>query len=430
MRHRTIRWKFIKIFSNLSFSIMLLLTICFMSVLGTIIEQNKTIDYYQLKYPMHNSNLLSIDWKIITNYKLDEVYTSWIFLSLLFFFGLSLITCTFSTQLPSLKNARRWKMKQHIKNPDIVHDQSNYNNITQSLPLYALNKAGYYTFYQQFSIYGYKGLSGRVGPIFVHMSIILLLIGSLASLFGSFYIQEMVPVGEDFSMHNITNAGIFSKIPNNITGQVQNFKIDYYDNQSIKQFYSSLYLKKQNTDKIITQTIEVNKPLHFEGLTIYQTDWKINGLRLKISDNSIQIPIQELNTNSTKTWFTSVVYSNDQRISLLISSNNDNINCYNEKGILLQSLQIGKEYTINHIPIEIVSVLTSTGLQIKADPGINIIYGSFGALMLSTLTSYISFSQIWIVKHNRYLYMQGKTNRAQINFEKDISRIRQYLIES
>ena len=64
-----------------------------------------------------------------------------------------------------------------------------------------------------------------------------------------------------------------------------------------------------------------------------------------------------------------------------------------------------------------LEILSSTGLQIKTDPGIPVIYSGFLFLMVSTLISYITYSQIWIIKKNQKLFIGGITNRALFDFE-------------
>jgi cytochrome c biogenesis protein len=49
----------------------------------------------------------------------------------------------------------------------------------------------------------------------------------------------------------------------------------------------------------------------------------------------------------------------------------------------------------------LLEIISSTGLQIKTDPGIPIIYTRFFFLMISTLISYITYSQIWIIQKNQ-----------------------------
>jgi cytochrome c biogenesis protein len=72
---------------------------------------------------------------------------------------------------------------------------------------------------------------------------------------------------------------------------------------------------------------------------------------------------------------------------------------------------------VNFKIITLLEIISSTGLQIKTDPGIPIIYIGFFFLMLSTLISYITYSQIWIIQKNQKLFIGGNTNRAIFEFE-------------
>ena len=56
-------------------------------------------------------------------------------------------------------------------------------------------------------------------------------------------------------------------------------------------------------------------------------------------------------------------------------------------------------------PITLMDILSSTGLEIKADPGIVLIYFGFLFLMISTLISYITYSQIWIVQDKKKIFI-------------------------
>ena len=76
----------------------------------------------------------------------------------------------------------------------------------------------------------------------------------------------------------------------------------------------------------------------------------------------------------------------------------------NEKSYFTQSLAL----------LEIVS---SAGLQIKTDPGILNIYCGFLFLIISTLISYVTYSQVWIVRKNKQTFIGGSTNRATFEFE-------------
>ena len=64
-----------------------------------------------------------------------------------------------------------------------------------------------------------------------------------------------------------------------------------------------------------------------------------------------------------------------------------------------------------------MDILSSTGLEIKADPGIVLIYLGFLFLMISTLISYITYSQIWIVQDRKKIFIGGKYNKSTFDFE-------------
>ena len=428
MKYKTIVWNFFKKISNLNFSIFLLLLISSISILGTIIEQDESIDYYKKNYPINEMKLIEINWEIIQRFKLNQLYTNWFFITLLIIFCLSLIACTLSTQLPSLKHARRWKFKKQISINNTLWQYRTPIIISPSSVIYFLNRTNYHAFHQEYYIYSYKGLLGRLAPIFLHISLISILGGSLLGLFTGISFQEMIPVGEVFHLKNIIKSGLISYIPDDLIGKINTFTIEYNTNQSIKQFYSNISILNKKKQVIKNQTISVNKPLYFREFTFYQTNWQINGLKLKINNKyEIQVPIKKIINNNTVLWLTTFYYNDEDVISLMISGLKEPILYYDKTGQLLQTVAIGEIQTIHNIPIQITEIITSTGLQIKKDPGVLIIYLSFFILMLSILISYTSYSQLWIIHSNNTIQIFGLTNRAELNFEEDTLKLQNML---
>ena len=89
---------------------------------------------------------------------------------------------------------------------------------------------------------------------------------------------------------------------------------------------------------------------------------------------------------------------------------------YNEIGQFLGNFEINEKFNTN-FQISLIDILSSTGLQIKTDPGIPLIYTGFFFLMVSTLISYISYSQVWIIKDHQKMFIGGNTTRATFDFE-------------
>jgi cytochrome c biogenesis protein len=95
------------------------------------------------------------------------------FLHLIFLFGLSLISCTFLQQLPSLKIARRCQFFRTTGQFYRLKISTILNNFSFNKIIYRIKEKQYSIFQQKNIIYCYKGLIGRIAPILVHFSMIL-----------------------------------------------------------------------------------------------------------------------------------------------------------------------------------------------------------------------------------------------------------------
>lgn len=414
-------WLLIKKINTIGFSITVLLLIAFFSMFGTIIEQEKTSAFYKMKYP--DESLLN--WTIIEQLGLNHIYTHYIFLILLGIFLLSIISCSLSTQIPSLKNARRWKFRTSC-NTKQSFVLSKPVNRTYSYPkyIYELNEESYNVFHKGLCLYAHKGIWGRIGPVFVHLSIILLMIGCLISATTNFCAQEMITKGEISHIQNIVHSGPFNKLPTNIILEITNFTIIYYPDNSIKQFKSTVRLLDNNYQEQITREILVNKPLKFQGMTVYQTDWEVQGIRLQLNEREIlQIPLKPIFQDKTVSWFCTVKYHKNDGIILLLSNLHDIVKCYTNNGDFISDIPAKQNVSVQDLPIKIIDIISSTGLEVKKDTGIPIIFFSFLILMISSSVSYISYSQIWIIQNRYKTQIFGYTSRAQLTFEEDIYTI-------
>lgn len=77
------------------------------SFLGTVIEQGETPEFYFEKYPEDNPVLGFFTWRWIFALGLDHMYSAPIFLGMLALLAASLMACTYTTQIPLVKVARR-----------------------------------------------------------------------------------------------------------------------------------------------------------------------------------------------------------------------------------------------------------------------------------------------------------------------------------
>jgi len=410
--------KIFRLVADLRFSIFILLLISFCSIAGTVIEQDQSIETYKMNYPLTNPVFGVLTWDRILQFGLDHVYKTWWFFGLIFLFGISLISCTFLQQLPSLKIARRCQFFRTTGQFYRLKISTTLNNFSFNKILSRIKKNKYSIFQQKNIIYGYKGLIGRIAPIIVHFSMILVLLGTIiGSLFG-FKAQEIIPKTETFHIQNILNNGQLTIVPKT-SARINDFWITYTKNKTISQFYSDISILDNQGNETNRKTISVNYPLIYKGVYYYQTDWNLIGLRFQNLDNEIiEYPLINTLNNQSKVWLTWI--SNNSSVNDGIVAIIDNLegycSIYDETGQFLGNIELNETVNFKR-PITLLEIISSTGLQIKTDPGIPIIYLGFFLLMLSTLISYITYSQIWIIQKNQKIFIGGNTNRAVFEFE-------------
>jgi cytochrome c biogenesis protein len=412
-------WKIVQLLSNLQLSIVMLLIIASISIIGTVIEQNKTLEFYQQNYPINESKLINIfSWKIILILQLNKIFEAWWFIALLLFFASTIIACTISRQLPILKISQQIKFYKKLRS--ILYDDKKSNNLNSYIV--SLSKNYYFVFQNKNQLYAYKGILGRLAPIVVHISMLFILVGASIGFLQGFIAQEMVPKGELFHIQNMVTTGIASKIPKNISFRLKDFWIKYNADNSINQFYSKIEVY-QGSNKALEKLISVNEPLHYQGITIYQTDWNINGVRISINNNVVQIPMQVTITNKNQKIWLNNISDGKSKFILTINQLDNLVNLYNENGNLLKIVKLNEIFFLNDVEYQILEVLTSSGLQIKTDPGIPIVYFGFLCLMSSSLLSYLSFDQVWLSKIRKTISLNGNTNRSILEFENTMSNL-------
>ena len=410
--------KIFKLLADLRFSIFLLLLISFCSILGTIIEQDQTIEIYKMNYPIKNPIFGFLSWPQIIQFGLDHVYRTWWFILIIILFGLSLTLCSFLQQLPLLKISRRCQFFRTLNSFNKLKLSTYLNNFSFNQILFRIKNQNYSIFQQKNIIYCYKGLLGQLSPIIVHFSMILILFGTIiGSLFG-FKAQEIVPKTDSFHIQNIINNGSSTVIPKTF-GRINDFWITYTKKKTISQFYSDLSILDSKGNEIRRKTISVNYPLIIDGIYYYQTDWNLIGLRFQFSKNQIiEYPLLDLFKAQNKCWLTWI--SDTQNIPdgiiLLIENLEGYGSIYSKNGLFIGNLELNETGNFNN-SFNLLEIISSTGLQIKTDPGIPIIYLGFLFLMISTLVSYVTYSQIWIIKKNQQLFIGGVTNRATFEFD-------------
>ena len=416
--------KFFRLLADLRFAIFILLLISFCSIIGTVIEQDQPIEIYKSNYPLTKPIFGLLSWNRILFFGFDHVYKTWWFLFLIFLFGCSLSICSFLQQLPSVNIARRC---QFFRTPNPFYKlkiSTILNNFCFNKILTRIKKKQYSIFQQRNMVYCYKGLVGRIGPIIVHFSMILILLGTIVGALFGFKAQEIVPKTESFHVQNILSTGPSAFVPKTSV-RINDFWINYSKAKTISQFYSDLSILDLQGNEIKRKTVSVNYPLIFKDIYYYQTDWNLVGLRFQImNDPVIEFPVTNIFGNQEKVWLTWLENKENlqEGIIAIISNLEGYCSVYDTFGQFLGNLEMNESENFLQ-PITFLEPISSTGLQIKTDPGILLIYFGFLFLMVSSLISYITYSQIWIVYQNEQIFIGGSTNRALFDFELEFLKL-------
>ena len=406
----------LRLFIDLRFAIILLILISIIIGIGSIIEQDQSLDYYINSYTLAKPALGIFSYPIIFFFGFNTVYRSWIFLGLIFCLGISLILCTSKQQLPNINYSRDLFFLKNLKSinklPIYQKKILDTKNFFLGNNFYSLSKINFYIHQQKNTIYALKGLFGKIGPIIVHFSLVCILLGAFIGAFGKFTAQEFIPKGEFFGIQNTIGSGFFVNFPD-FRIRLNDFWIEY-SNQKIFQFYSNITILNSLGLEAINKTISVNHPLIYKNIVFYQTDWNLLGLRVETPVHDlIQVPLTLLN-QTPKIW--STIINNDtftDSIIVIIEDLRQKVLIYNNNGQFIQSISFGDPFFIGDRLYIISDLLYETGLQIKLDPSIFLIFLGFGLLMISTCLSYISYIEIWFYLMDNMIIIGSKN---KINF--------------
>ncbi|KAK4377305.1 hypothetical protein RND71_003601 [Anisodus tanguticus] len=427
--------KVLGILSNLPLAIAEMFAVAALMALGTFIDQGEAPDYYFQKFPEDHPPLGFFTWRWVLTLGFDHMFSSPVFLGTLALLGASLVACTYTTQIPLVKVARRWSF---LQSADIIRKQEYADTLPRASVKdlgVILMGAGYEVFSKGPALYAFKGLAGRFAPIGVHLSLLLVMSGGTLSAVGSFRGAVTVPQGLSFVAGDVLAPFGFLSTPSDAFSteiRVNRFTMDYYDSGEVAQYHTDLSLFDLNGKEVMRKTISVNDPLRYGGITIYQTDWSISALQvLKDGEgpfNLAMAPLQ-MNGGDKKLFGTFLPVGDDNSPNVkgisMLARDLQSIILYDKEGKFA-----GVRRPNSKLPIEIdgtkiviEDAIGSSGLDLKTDPGVPIVYAGFGALMLTTCISYLSHTQLWALQDGTSVVVGGKTNRAKGEFPGTINRL-------
>ncbi len=410
--------------SSLKIAILLLLLIAISCAIGTIIPQQESNQFY---YDSFNDKpfLGIIGGKILLYLGFDHIYTSFWFLLLLIWLGIALSVCSFRRQLPMLKSALNWidyKSPRQIAKL-AISKTIKAKNPSESLEKITINfkNQGWNINKKEGRIAARKGAIGRVGPILIHLGMILLMIGATyGSLTGQNFEKFLAP-GRSIDLLDRNKD-------NKLTIELKKFQIERDPQGRAEQYRSVVKIIEKDGDNL-EKEISVNYPLRYKGLTIYQADWSLAAITIQVDDSpKLQIPITSIPELGEQVWGTVIPTKINGEDSILLTVNSElgPVMVYNNNGTKISSLSINKEAKeIKGSLLKIINIIPSSGLLLKRDPGVPLVYTSFTIILIGGFLSIISTKNIWVLieNENSLIYIGGLSNRNLSGLSKELPKL-------
>ena len=408
--------------SSLKIAILLLLIIAISCAFGTLIPQQESDQFY---YENFNKNpfLGLLNGKILLLFEFNHIYTSFWFLFLLTWLGVALAVCSFRRQLPILKSALSWidykspkqitklSISQAIVTNDFSKDLEKLKN--------NLIKNGWNVKETDGRIAARQGVIGRLGPILIHLGMILLMIGATYGSLNGKTIEKFLAPGRSIDLvNNNKESGLIIEL--------ENFKIERDPQGRAEQYRSIVNIKEPNGENQ-SKEISVNYPLRYKGLTLYQADWSIAAITIEIGNSpKLQIPVNSITELGDQVWGTVIPTTKDGKEPILLTVNSETgpVKIYDEDGIFITNLNINNKAKVKNNFIKIVNIIPSSGLLLKYDPGVPLVYTSFAIIIIGGSLSIISTKKIWVLyeKEKSRIYIGGLSNRNLAGLSKEMPK--------
>lgn len=309
---------FIELLSSMRFAIAVLVVIAIAAVIGTVMQQNQPMSNYV--------NQFGPFWfEVFDKLGLYSVYSAWWFLVLMGTLVTSTTLCIVRNAPKMLRDMRSWRESVREQSLLNFHDKADWNSplpraaLAQQM-LQRLGHAGYQAKLVEKDhatlVTAKRGAGNKFGYIFAHSAIVIICIGGLldsdipirmqewflgkkpfagsgliakipaehrlSTANPTFRANTAIPEGQSSNTAIIPRADgvLIQELP--FTIELKKFNIDFYSTGMPKLFASEVEVRDHASGEKVKAVIEVNKPLIYKGLAVYQSSFEDGGTKLKL----------------------------------------------------------------------------------------------------------------------------------------------------
>lgn len=310
-----IRRSWFAFFSSMRFAVALLSILAIASVIGTVLQQNKSPQDYVIQFGPFWSEIFGF-------LGLYDVYASSWFVLIMVFLVFSTSLCLWRNTPQYLRDMKNFRLNATAKSlQHMKHTTTLAGSLKPEIAEKYLNLQGFQTKIMlredgSIILAAKKGAMNKWGYVCAHLALIVICLGGLidsnlllkmgmafkvlkpdtTSVFArdfkpestlstrnpSFRGNAEVVEGQtiDQTFINADKGLLLQNLP--FTLMLKKFHIAFYDTGMPKDFASDIVVTDKQTGKQIEKTIRVNHPLTFDGITIYQSSYGDGGSNIDL----------------------------------------------------------------------------------------------------------------------------------------------------
>ncbi|MER1940027.1 cytochrome c biogenesis protein ResB [Castellaniella sp. FW104-16D08] len=300
------------------FAISLLVFICVASLIGTVLPQNQGTNAYIDQFG-------PFWFSVFDKFSIWHIYNSAWFLMIMGFLVVSTTLCVMRNAPKMIRDMRTFR--EYVRGSSLKAFHHKVEVDSALTPDQAVDQVGRLLRSRGFRfrvredgesrmVAAKKGAANRLGYIFAHVAIVVICLGGLLDselpvrmqtwLFDkqpvtgnmlisdvpesgrlsarnpSFRANMFIPDGKQSSV-GIVSSGqgvLLQPLPFSI--KLKKFYVEYYQTGMPSDFRSDVVVTDHETGKSFEQTIQVNEPLRYKGITVYQSSFDDGGSSLSL----------------------------------------------------------------------------------------------------------------------------------------------------
>ncbi|HYG58726.1 MAG TPA: cytochrome c biogenesis protein ResB [Symbiobacteriaceae bacterium] len=432
-------WDF---FASTRVAVWLIVLLAVASIAGSLVEQEHLYQDWrppEMYYPARYGEFWGPLYMALG---LTHAYSSAWYAGLTLMVVISLIICSLHRLVPlhrMLTRPQVWKLPHFIERQDVTGESG------EDLDAMAakLRKRGYKVVRDRECLYADRGRLSRYGPYIIHIGLLIVAFAGIGKAVPGWNETRdvWIPDGQTVKVPG-TDFAITSR----------KFTMELHPNGAPARFATDAAIVR-NGQEVLTQTIEVNHPLAYEGWDIYQASWReepgIAEVSVVTADGK---PVRTLQVDLRQP---EAEYTVDDRVKLVVQSyyhdflvdpasgqpTNGSFEVKNPAllgefvnqaegkalgRVALMILGQGSSFYEGAYGLKVDQVHTRwyTALKLHKDKTVPIMYAGLFVVMLGMVITFFLFHwQIWVRQESGRLMLGARAYKNKFGLKQEVKRL-------